>query len=57
VERLPDKAAFNLLYDAETTSWTGTLTVDGQVFEGQGPAVFKLMALLDAKYRRSLEPA
>jgi hypothetical protein len=50
-ERLPDEATFFVRYDAAKEQWRGTLAVDGNTFEGTHTAVFKLLRLLDGKYR------
>jgi hypothetical protein len=54
VERLPDNSRFDVLYDAATLTWTGTLTIGEKVFEAQAGAVFRLLGVLDKMYRDSL---
>jgi hypothetical protein len=55
--RLPDNSRFDVLYDAATESWTGTLTAGAVTFEASDSAVFGLLVKLDRLYRQSLEPA
>ncbi len=52
--RLPDGAAFAVTFNAETKTWTGTLTINEQTFTGRAGGVFRLLAELDATYRASL---
>lgn len=54
--RLPDGAVFSATYDATRKRWSGTLTINGQVFQDERNGVFGLMAMLDRQYRRSLAP-
>ncbi len=58
--RLPDGAAFAIAYDAATTSWTGTLTIDldGKkvTLTGSATAAFRLLADLDGQYRALVTP-
>jgi hypothetical protein len=56
-ERLPDGAKFDVVYDANRTQWTGTLTIGKKVFTGSAGGVFKLLSRLDQQYRESLPPA
>jgi hypothetical protein len=56
-ERLPDRAKFEVVYDATRMQWTGTLTIGDQVFTGAAGGVFKLLNRLDRQYRESLSPA
>ena len=51
--RLPDGARFTAVYAAETTQWTGTLTIDGVVFERRASGIKKLLDRLDDAYRES----
>lgn len=59
LERLPDGATYTgLIYSAKTKTWTGALlipTINGedgyQKFVGEESAVYKLLSLLDTKYR------
>jgi hypothetical protein len=53
VGRLPHASEFRAVYDAETKTWSGTLTVDGTVFTGKFDGVFRLMHELDNKYREA----
>ncbi len=58
--RLPHGANFSVQYDAAKKSWHGNLcilAVDGsepQFFSGEASGVFKLLSLLDSKYREWL---
>ena len=52
--RLPDGATFAATYDAATTTWAGTLAVDGRVFEAAAGGVFRLLKVLDALFRARL---
>jgi len=52
--RLPDNACFHVLYDAASTTWTGTLTVGEKVFEVQASGVFNVLTKLDTMYRATL---
>jgi hypothetical protein len=52
--RLPDGARFEVSYDAAWERWSGTLTVGGQTFTGEAPAVFRLLSSLDRQYRKAL---
>jgi hypothetical protein len=49
--RLPDGAVLQAHYHAETETWSGSLTVNGQTWEGTGPALLKLLTHLDNLYR------
>jgi hypothetical protein len=52
-QRLPDNAKFETLYDAASTSWTGTLTVPGcPIFEDTQSGVVGLLAALDRQCRQ-----
>lgn len=55
-ERLPDRSAFHVEYDATTVRWRGTLNtlVNGkpEVFSAEASAVFQLLRKLDNAYRR-----
>ena len=55
--RLPDGAVFHLLYNASTQTWWGTLKVGDAEFSGEKGGVFKLLRILDAKYRKTIVPA
>jgi hypothetical protein len=56
--RLPDGSRFEVVYDAGTESWSGTLTVvvhgEPTVFTGQHTGVFRLLQALDQQYRDTL---
>jgi hypothetical protein len=52
--RLPDGAAFLVIFDATAQQWTGTLTVGTLVFEDQAGRVFALLERLDALYRKAV---
>lgn len=59
--RLPHCSRFNVVYDEQTRTWSGTLTVatpTGQdvaaQFEGSAKGVFRLLAELDDQYRKWL---
>jgi hypothetical protein len=53
--RLPHGSVFTVRYDAETTSWSGTLTVPGlPPFASTACGVFGLLLRLDRQYRDSL---
>jgi hypothetical protein len=49
--RLPDKARFDVEYDAARTCWHGALVVGQTVLHGEAPGVFRLLEALDAQYR------
>ena len=49
--RLPDGARFTAVYDAKETRWTGTLTIDGVVFERRASGIRQLLNRLDDAYR------
>jgi hypothetical protein len=49
--RLPDGAEFHVVYDAASLRWIGTLVVENVIVEGEASGVFKLLELLDRKYR------
>lgn len=51
--RLPDGATFHVVYDAETQTWAGTLTVGVETFEAKTSAVFHLLGILDTKFREA----
>jgi hypothetical protein len=51
--RLPHASEFHAVYDAETKTWSGTLTIEGAVFTGKFDGVFRLMHELDNKYREA----
>jgi len=53
VPRLPNGALVMAHYDALTTSWSGTLEVEGQVFEGRASGLFPLLRALDQQYREA----
>src|SRR5262245_43625949 len=55
VGRLPHGSEFHAVYDAESKTWSGTLTVDGTVFTGKFDGVFRLMHELDNKYREAVK--
>lgn len=55
-QRLPSKSAFAVVYDADKTQWSGTLTIGEKVFTGSAGGVFKLLRRLDQQYRESLPP-
>lgn len=57
MERLPDGAKFEVVYDAGATQWSGTLTIGEQVFTDSAGGVFKLLHRLDQQYRASQPPA
>jgi hypothetical protein len=50
-ERLPDRSRFEVVYDAATQSWSGTLTVGTDTFTDTAGGVFRLLELLDRQYR------
>lgn len=54
--RLPPGSRFNVLYDGETQTWSGTLQVKTpmgvQAWSGQKSGVFRLLQALDIMYRR-----
>jgi hypothetical protein len=50
-DRLPDGAVFHVEYSAAAQTWTGTLTVNGQVFKGTAGGVFRLLVKLDDDFR------
>jgi hypothetical protein len=52
--RLPDGASFHAIYDAAATMWTGSLTVDGALFESRATSLKKLTHRLDDAYRATL---
>src|SRR5262249_18309396 len=54
--RLPDRAKFEVVYDANGTRWTGTLTIGDKAFTDSAGGVFKLLNRLDRQYRQSLPP-
>jgi hypothetical protein len=55
--RLPDGADFRVIYDANTQTWTGTLTIDGmEPFMDTASGVFRLLSNLDAQYRAAIAP-
>lgn len=50
--RLPDKSEFHIVYNAATTTWSGTLTAPGVgIFSGVELGAFLLLNSLDLKYR------
>lgn len=51
--RLPDKATFLVIYNAEKEQWSGTLTIEGKVFSGEESTVFNLLRKLDQQFRES----
>lgn len=51
--RLPHGAHFDVTYDAEKMEWSGTLTVNGQVFEGSVSGVMTLLRTLDGQFREN----
>lgn len=51
--RLPHGARFVVDYDAGKECWSGTLTVDGQVYTDSASGVFKLLQRLDRQFRES----
>jgi hypothetical protein len=54
--RLPDNAAISALYDASTTSWTGSLSIPGApLFEASQSGVVPLLRELDRMYRQHIE--
>jgi hypothetical protein len=53
-DRLPDNAAFAVVYDATAQTWAGTLTIGDQIFEAKASAIFHLLSVLDKKYRDSV---
>ena len=56
IERLPDKAFFQVLYNAAEQHWSGCLTIQGgPVFQGRKPGVFPLLRFLDQCYREYLQ--
>ena len=55
--RLPDGAVFHLLYNASRKVWWGTLKIGDAEFSGEKGGVFKLLRILDTKYRKSIVPA
>jgi hypothetical protein len=56
-ERLPDGAKFEVVFNAEKTQWTGSLTIGASVFSGSAGALFTLLGRLDRQYRQTLSPA
>jgi hypothetical protein len=52
--RLPDGSRFAAVYDAGTTQWTGTLTIEGVVFEQRASGLKKLLDRLDDAYREPM---
>ena len=55
--RLPDGSTFFVTYNAESESWTGTLTVTGEnghTLTAMSRGVFGLLSILDSKYRQWL---
>lgn len=56
MDRLPDGAKFEVVYDASQTRWTGTLTIGEKVFTDSAGGVFKLLNRLDHQYRQTLTP-
>lgn len=66
LERLPHMSQFDVSYSSEKQEWFGQLNIytpnnDGKrwdilhIFHGKEAAVFKLLAELDAQYRKWLE--
>lgn len=53
--RLPDGSRFDVLYDAPSGTWTGSLVIPGPnspiTLTGSASGVFKLLQQLDEKYR------
>jgi hypothetical protein len=53
--RLPHESIFSVIYDASTTTWSGSLTImipgGEKRFEGSASGVFRLLAGLDGQYR------
>jgi hypothetical protein len=49
--RLPNGAAFYVVYDAATESWSGCLGVNNTTVSGSASGVFGLLQLLDRRYR------
>lgn len=53
--RLPHGAEFDVKFDAESTTWSGRLTIDTcPTFEGTASGVFYLLTQLDEQYREWL---
>jgi hypothetical protein len=50
-ERLPDQARFEVVYDAASESWSGTLTIGTTTFTDTASGVFRLLEQLDRQYR------
>lgn len=55
--RLPNGARFTSTYDATVESWTGTLTIDGAIYEATARSLSKLLHRLDDVYRAALVAA
>jgi len=52
--RLPDGAAFAVVYNATRTVWSGHLTVGDITVTAEAAAVFKLLSKLDRLYRKAV---